>query len=148
VHGPLPAQRPLSCASKGDEGGSRGPLGDLKVRRRKIVYALAQEFVELYGKDYPKAGSVLEAGIGDALAYLRYPGSYHARVRSTNVLERLFEEVKRGTRVARVFPNETSAQTLATEIMLKSSEEWALKRFLSMVTLETVEKPNPQLSRR
>jgi putative transposase len=55
------------------------------------------------------------------------------------VLERLFKEVKRRTRVVGVFPNETSASTLATEIMLRSSEQWALKRYLSMETLEVVE---------
>lgn len=45
-------------------------------------------------------------------------------------------------------PNETSAGTLATEITLRSSEEWPLKRYLPMEALETVEKPNPQLFRR
>jgi putative transposase len=46
-----------------------------------------------------------------------------------------------------VFPNETSAATLATEIVLRSSEEWALRRYLTIETLEAVGKPNPQLSR-
>ena len=46
-----------------------------------------------------------------------------------------------------VFPNETSASTLATEIALRSREEWALKRYLMMDTLKGIEKPNPQLSR-
>lgn len=119
-----------------------------KVRREKTAKALVEEFIELYEKHYPKALSVFEAGIGDALTYLRYPGSHHARIRTTNVLERLFKEVKRRTRVVGVFPNETSAQTLATEVMLRSSEEWALKRYLTMDALETVEKPNPQYSRR
>jgi putative transposase len=119
-----------------------------KVRREKTAKALVEEFVELYEERYPKAVSVFEAGIGDALTYLRYPGSHHARIRTTNVLERLFKEVKRRTRVVGVFPNETSAQTLATEVMLRSSEEWALKRYLTMDALETVEKPNPQYSRR
>jgi putative transposase len=119
-----------------------------KVRREKTAKALVEEFIELYDKHYPKAVSVFEAGIGDTLTYLGYPGSHHARIRTTNVLERLFKEVKRRTRVVGVFPNETSAQTLATEVMLRSSEEWALKRYLSMDALETVEKPNPQYSRR
>jgi putative transposase len=72
-----------------------------------------------------------------------------ARIRTTNVLERLFKEVKRRTRVGVVFPNETSTQTLATEIVLRSSskEEWALKRYLTMEVLEGAEKPSPQLSR-
>ncbi len=118
-----------------------------KVRRQKTARALAEEFVEMYGGRFPKAISVFEAGIGDALTYLGFPGSHHARIRTTNMLERLFKEVKRRTRVVGVFPNETSASTLATEIALRSSEEWALKRYLTMGALDTVEKPNPQLSR-
>ncbi len=39
-----------------------------------------------------------------------------------------------------------AAATLATEIALRSSEEWALRRYLTMNALEA-EKPNPQLSR-
>ncbi|HET7272142.1 MAG TPA: transposase [Rubrobacter sp.] len=103
--------------------------------------------MELYGGRFPKAVSVFEAGIGDALTYLHYPGSHHPRIRTTNMLERLFKEVKRRTRVVGVFPNEASASTLATEIALRSSEEWALRRYLTMDALEAVEKPNPQLSR-
>ena len=107
---------------------------------------MVKEFISLYKKSYPKAVSVLEAGVADALSYLSFPGSHHARIRSTNMLERLFKEVKRRTRVVGVFPNETSAVTLATEIALRSSEEWALRRYLTMNALEA-EKPNPQLSR-
>ena len=118
-----------------------------KVRRQKMALTLAEEFVGLYGRRFPKATSVFEAGIADALVYLRYPGSHHARIRTTNMLERLFKEVKRRTKVVGVFPNETSATTLATEITLRSSEEWALKRYLTMDALEAVEKPNPQPSR-
>jgi putative transposase len=118
-----------------------------KVRREKTARALAEEFVELYGQRFPKAVSVFEAGIGDALTYLSFPGSHHAKLRTTNMLERLFKELKRRTRVVGVFPNETSASTLVTEIALRSSEEWALRRYLTMDALEAVEKPNPQLSR-
>ena len=118
-----------------------------KVRRHKTARALAEEFTELHGKRSPKAISVFEAGIEDALSYLSFPGSHHARIRSTNMLERLFKEVKRRTKVVGVFPNERSASTLATEIALRSSEEWALKRYLTMDALEAVGKPNPQHSR-
>ena len=50
-----------------------------KVRREKTARALAEEFVEHYGKRFPKAVAVFEAGIGDALSYLSFPGSHHAR---------------------------------------------------------------------
>ena len=117
-----------------------------KVRREKTARVLAEEFVELYEKRFPKAVAIFEAGIADTLTYLSFPGSHHPRIRTTNMLERLFKEVKRRTRVVGVFPNETSASTLATEIALRSSEEWALRRYLTLDTLEA-EKPNPQLSR-
>jgi putative transposase len=118
-----------------------------KVRREKTARALAEEFVELYSGRFPKAVSVFEAGIADTLTYLSYPGLHHTRIRTTNMLERVFEEIKRRTRVVGVFPNEMSASTLATEIALRSSEEWALRRYLTMDALEAVGKPNPQLSR-
>ena len=118
-----------------------------KVRRVKTARALVEEFVELYAKRFPKAVSVFEAGIEDTLTYLSYPGSHHARIRSTNLLERLFKEIKRRTSVVGVFPNETSASTLSTEIALRSSEEWSLRRYLTIDALEAVEKPNPQYSR-
>jgi putative transposase len=118
-----------------------------KVRREKSARALAEEFIGLYGKRFPRAVAVFEAGIDDALSYLSYPGSHHARIRTTNMLERLFEEVKRRTRVVGVFPNEVSASTLATEIALRSSEQWALKRYLTMDALEAAKNPNPQHSR-
>jgi putative transposase len=115
-----------------------------KVRREKTAKALIEEFVSLYEKRYPKAVSVFEAGIEDALTYLRYPSSHHhAQIRTMNVLKRLCKEVKRRTRVVGLFPNETSASTLATEIMLRSSEEWTLKRYLNMEALEAVENPKP-----
>jgi transposase-like protein len=69
-----------------------------KVRREKTARALTEEFVEMYGGRFSKAISVFEAGIEDALTYLGYPGSHYARIRTTNMLERLFEEVKRKER--------------------------------------------------
>jgi transposase-like protein len=118
-----------------------------KVRREKTAHILVEEFVELYSGRFPKAVSIFEAGISDALTYLSYPGGHHARLRTTNILERLFKEVKRRTRVVGGFPNETNAATLATEIALRSSEQWALKRYLTMDALEEAKKQNPQLSR-
>jgi putative transposase len=54
-----------------------------KVRRQKTARALAEEFVEFYGERFPKAVTVFEAGIGDALTYLSFPGSHHAKLRTS-----------------------------------------------------------------
>jgi putative transposase len=56
-----------------------------------------------------------------------YPGSYHVRIRTTDMLARLVEEVKWRTKVVEIFPNDRSVATLATAIALRSSEEWAIK---------------------
>jgi hypothetical protein len=56
------------------------------------------------------------------------------------VPERPFEEVKQRTVMVGTFPNETSARKLAMEIMLRSSKEWALKRYVAMDALEAVVK--------
>jgi transposase-like protein len=74
---------------------------------------------------------------------------FGVRLWQQRVRQNIFKEVKRRTRVVETFPNETSAKTLATEIMLRSSEEgWALKRYLTMAVLETTKEPNPHHSRR
>jgi putative transposase len=124
------------------------------VRRRQTAEALAQQFLERWGADFPKAVEVFEAGIADALTYLDFPSGHHSRIRTTNGLERLFEEIKRRTRVVGVFPDETSLVTLTTTVAVRATEEWALRRYLDMSLLEAHEKAQvgasqfTQLSRR
>ena len=49
------------------------------------------------------------------------------------MLERLHEEIKRRTRVARLFPNEASLLRLVSAIEMEISEDWiAGKRYLDM----------------
>ena len=48
----------------------------------------------------------------DALAVLALPEKYRLRLRTTNMQERLNEEVRRRERVIRIFPNEASALRL------------------------------------
>jgi putative transposase len=85
----------------------------IKVRCEKRVQTFAEEFVSLYGKRFPKTISIFEASMGDTLSYLRYPGSHHARRRSTSLLQGALKEVKGRTRVVGSFPDETSGQPLA-----------------------------------
>jgi putative transposase len=113
-------------ASEGDGGGGRGSEEDLQGAAGEDGEDFGRGVLSVYEKSYPKAVSAFEARIVEVLTYLRYPGSHHARIRTTNVLERLFKEVRRRTKVIGVFPNEKSASVLATEITLRSSEEWAL----------------------
>jgi len=116
--------------------------GDLKgifaVHRKESAQSLVDAFVARYGKRFAKAVTVLQNGIGEALTFLAFPSGHQRLLRTTNGLERLFGEVKRRTRVIGVFPNETSANNLCTAVILRASEEWALKRYLDMTVLEAM----------
>ncbi len=108
------------------------------VRREETARALAHSFQERYGRRYPRAVETLVRGLEDALTYLHFPGPHHRLIRTTNMLERLFRELKRRTRVVGVFPNEGSALDLATAVILRASEDWALRRYMDMAPLKAL----------
>ena len=109
--------------------------GIFAVHRQETAAELAKEFVKRHGKSFSKAVEVLSNGLTDALTFLAFPSSHHRLLRTTNGLERLFGEVKRRTRVIGVFPSEKSAANLCTAVVLRATEEWALKRYLDMEPL-------------
>ena len=109
------------------------------VKRRSTAASLSQAFVERYQGRFEKAVQVFAQGIEEALTYLDFPSSHQRHIKSTNLLERLFREVKRRTRVVGVFPSEKSLVNLATAVMLRASEDWAFRRYLDMAPLWAVE---------
>ena len=67
------------------------------------------------------------------LTVFELPESHRKRMRTTNLLERLHEEINRRTRVARLFPNPASLLRLVSAIEMEISEDWiAGKRYLTM----------------
>ena len=121
---------------------AKAVAADLKVvfqaARRETAEKLAASFSERYGTLYPKAVAALTKGLDEALTYTAFPSGHHKYIRTTNGLERLFREVKRRTRVVGVFPNERSAENLSTVVLLRVSEEWALRRYLDMASLHAL----------
>ena len=109
-----------------------------RAARRETAERLAEDFSERYEADYPKAVQALQRGLDEALTYTVFPTSHHRLIRTTNGLERLFREVKRRTRVVGVFPSEESAETLATAVLLRVSEDWAERRYLNMDPLHAL----------
>jgi len=89
--------------------------------------------VEKYSKSAPELSEWMEANIPDGLNVFALPSRHRKRMRTTNMLERLHEEIKRRTRVARLFPNEASLLRLVSAIEMEISEDWvAGKRYLDM----------------
>jgi len=106
-----------------------------QVKRRNIAEVLTQEFIKRYRRYFPRTVEIFEQGISEALTYLDFPVSHQRHIKSTNMLERLFREIKRRTRVVGVFPNERSLTNLATAVILQTTEDWNFRRYLDMSLL-------------
>ena len=80
-----------------------------------------------------RAWTILEEGLEDALAVLSLPEKYRVRLRTTNGMERLNEEIRRRERVIRIFPNEASALRLIGALLAEQHEVWSTgKRYFDM----------------
>lgn len=72
----------------------------------------------------PKLASWLEENVPEGLAVFSFPEAHRRLLRTTNGLERVNQEVRRRTRVARHFPNEASCLRLVSAILMEISDEW------------------------
>ena len=78
----------------------------------------------------------MEANIEETLTFYRLPRQHHKNLKSTNLLERLNEEIKRRTLVVRVFPNEANCLRLIRVLAVEMHENWIEgTRYLNMEEL-------------
>jgi len=62
------------------------------------------------------------------------PERYRRKLRTTNLVERLNEEIRRRERVIRIFPNEESAIRLIGALLLEKDEDWTTgRRYMDMI---------------
>ena len=79
----------------------------------------------------------VEASIEETLTFHRLPRRHHKHMKSSSMLERLNEEIKRRTRVIGIFPNEASCLRLARACALETHENWIeAPQYLTMESLE------------
>jgi putative transposase len=74
----------------------------------------------------------IEDNIEDTLAVFSLPEEHRRKMRSTNMVERLNEELKRRSKVVRIFPNEQSCLRLLSALCQDFSEAWDERRYLDM----------------
>ncbi|MHB9995976.1 transposase, partial [Enterococcus faecium] len=72
---------------------------------------------------YSKACASLDDGFEDAFQYT-VQGNSHNRLKSTNLIERLNQEVRRREKIIRIFPNQTSANRLIGAVLMDLHDEW------------------------
>ena len=89
--------------------------------------------VEKYRTSAPKLADWLEANFPEGLAVFALPRAHRRRLRTSNMLERLNEELKRRTRVAGLFPNDASLLRLVSAVLMEVSDDWETNRkYLTM----------------
>jgi putative transposase len=101
---------------------------DLSEVRRDIAAWLAK-----WQAKYPKLCDWAEDNIEETLTYYRLPLAHHKHMKSTNMLERLNQEIKRRTHVVRIFPNMGSCLRLVRALAVETHENWLEgTRYLNM----------------
>ena len=96
----------------------------------------AKEVMERYESVYPKFVQKLEEGLEDALACFSFPQVHRKKIRTTNNLERFNEEIRRRTRVIRIFPDEKACLRLISALCIEQNEEWLTgRRYMKMEPL-------------
>ena len=120
---------------------------DLGEARRDLAAWLAR----WQGKD-PKLTGWVEENVEVTLTFYRLPRQHHKHLKSTNMLERLNEEIKRGTHVVRLrrrsqLPNAESCLRLVRALAVETQENWLEQhRYLNMEDLREHKKEQLRLA--
>jgi putative transposase len=77
-----------------------------------------------WSEKYPKLCTWVEENIEQTWTFYRLPREHHKHMKSTNMLERLNQEIKRRTHVIRIFPNQASCLRLIRALASERDDEW------------------------
>jgi putative transposase len=83
-----------------------------------------KQWLEKWGGKYPKLCAWVETNIEETWTFYRLPVVHHKHLKSTNLLERFNQEIKRRTLVVRIFPDEASCLRLVRAVAAEQHEEW------------------------
>ena len=114
------------------------------VYDRRELAEVRRDIAQWLGKwqaKYVKLCDWAEDNIEETLTYYRLPLAHHRNMKSTNMLERFNEEIRRRTRVVRIFPNEASCLRLVRALAVEQHERWQEDhRYLNMAFLKEMQR--------
>jgi len=84
----------------------------------------AKQFLSHYSREFPTACETFATHLEECLTFYRFPERHWKHIRTSNVIERAFKEVKRRTRVVGRFPNETSALVMVFSLLEEERVKW------------------------
>ena len=92
---------------------------DVEEARRDL-----RQWLEKWSHKYPKLCAWVEGNIEETWTFYRLPVAHHQHLKSTNLLERFNQELKRRTLVVRIFPDEANCLRLIRAVAAEQHEEW------------------------
>ncbi|MFY9295912.1 MAG: IS256 family transposase [Caldicoprobacterales bacterium] len=106
---------------------------------------IRDQIIETYEAKAPKMTGLLDEAFDDITAVLALPLKYRKRLRTTNGVERLNQEIRRRERVIRIFPNEASVIRLMGALLMEQDEKWQTGRkyFDMQLYYQTHKEKNP-----
>jgi transposase-like protein len=91
-----------------------------------------KQLIRKYERNASRLANWMEQAIPEGFAVFDFPVAHRRRLRTTNMLERLSQEIRRRTRVVNIFPNEASCLRLTSAVLIEVDEKWQTgRRYLS-----------------
>jgi len=97
------------------------------AKNRKEAELSYGRWTQKWGSLYPKAVRCIEKDLDEMLNFYNCPKAIWVKVRTTNVIERAFREVRRRTRPMSCFNHDQSIQRIVYAVMNRLNEQWSLK---------------------
>ena len=94
------------------------------AKNREDAERLLRQMVEFYAKGAPLLATWLETDIPEGLNCFELPKAHQERMRTTNMVERVNQELKRRTRVIRIFPNVAPLLRVIIARLSELSDDW------------------------
>jgi len=94
---------------------------------RKEAIKAFNEWAERWRVLYPKAVRCIEKDLEELLNFYYCPSEIRVKVRTTNVIERAFREVRRRTRPMSCFNNVQSIERIVYAVMNHLNDQWRIK---------------------
>jgi len=91
---------------------------------RQLAELHLKQIVDKYAAIAAELADWMEVAIPEGLTVFEFPEEHRRRIRTSNLLERVSQEIKRRTRVVRIFPNQASCLRLVSAVLMEISEDW------------------------
>ncbi len=135
------ARNLLQCVPKAHQGMVTAALRSVFAQETaQEIESRWDDLATSLAERFPKAAALMHEAREDVLAFRHFPKDHWRKIWSTNLLERVNEEIKRRTRVVGIFPNDAAITRLVGAVLLEQHEHWQLegRRMFSAESMATI----------